>query len=94
MGEVIAFPRKPKRIELINAELDWYLDMLGHGYHPDEAVTVLAQARAAYGAAGRGYFPFSRSNPLGWCVLGMHRVSLVRAFMHARKNTFYNCSSS
>ncbi len=45
MGDVLAFPRKPDdSIELINADLDWYLAMLRQGYHPDEAITVLARA--------------------------------------------------
>ena len=45
MGDVLAFPRKPDDpIELINAELDWYLAMLRQGYHPDEAIRVLARA--------------------------------------------------
>ena len=44
VGDVLAFPRKPDDpIELINAELDWYLAMLRQGYHPDEAIRVLAR---------------------------------------------------
>ncbi len=45
VGDVLAFPRKPDDpIELINAELDWYLAMLRQGFHPDEAIMVLARA--------------------------------------------------
>ncbi len=67
MGDVLAFPRKPDDpIELINAELDWYLAMLRQGYNPDEAIMVLARARRDFDQRFR------------WLAWGVHLIAATR----------------
>ncbi len=64
---VLAFPRKPDDpIELINAELDWYLAMLRQGYHPDEAIMVLARAHRDF------------DQRFWWLAWGVHLTGVTR----------------